>query len=207
VAVWALLLLVTSHASALQEPHLEPAQDALLADGQRTDEQRRLEQPTESRERHEEHLLERVFLGWGGLRGWLEERGLSISLLVTHDLSWTPEGGLDPGATASRALTEVTFDAESSALLGWEGGRLHVGLQWIEGEDGSAEIGALQALSNIDADDRLQIARIWYEHTFGGAFLRAGKLDANTLFAYVEHGAHFLHSSMGYSPTILGLPT
>ena len=77
------------------------------------------------------------------------------------------------------------------------------------GRNASRDIGDIQAFSNIDAGDRSQVGELWYEQWLFEKRLRfkIGRLDANNEFAFVEHGAEFLHSSMGPSPTIFVLPT
>ncbi len=146
---------------------------------------------------------------WSGAHGSLVDHGVSIELYVTDDLSWAARGGADPGATAERALLELVFDLDTGKSLGLEGGRLRVKVQSFVGKDGSAEIGSLQEVSDIDTDTIVQAAPAWYEQRWAdlGAFARLGWQDASTLFAYVDNGAGFLNSSMGYSPTILGFPT
>lgn len=215
-AVLAALSCFSNRATARQDVANDPAgevQDAgdELQVDQREREQgeqdlRRLERPSERLEEDRRGLLG-LLLDWGGLRSSLEGTGLEIDLLVTNDLSWAPAGGKEPGATASRSLGELSLTFDTSRLLGHDGGLFHAGFEVIEGENGSAEIGTLQELSNIDAEDRTQLARVWYEQSWRGAFVRAGKMDANSLFAYVDNGAHFLHPSMGVDPTILGIPT
>jgi len=53
------------------------------------------------------------------------------------------------------------------------------------------------------------VGEFWFEQAWrdGKLRIKAGKIDANTEFALVENGADFLNSSMGYSPTILVMPT
>ncbi len=140
----------------------------------------------------------------------LEAHGVTFGAYLTIDASWLADGGADPGSTAIRHLLDLEVDVESGAAFGFDGGLLHIGFQAAAGEDGSAEAGVAQNVSNIDVDDdRAQFASLWYEQRFEdlGATARAGKMDANALFAFTEPGSHFLHSSMGYSPTILDLPT
>jgi porin len=181
-------------------------------DGQRARDEgdlRLRDRPSGQLEQEEQGGLARLLLDWGGARGRLEDAGFSVETLYTVDSSWAADGGADPGGTATRSLLDIVLGYDTEPALGLRGGRIEVGLQWIAGVDASARFGVAQAFSNIDAEHRVQVARVWYEQRFEGpgTRLRLGKIDANSLFARVDAGAGFLHSSMGFSPTILGLPT
>ena len=109
-----------------------------------------------------------------------------------------------------RMLTGITGELDLYGLLGWSGATLFADLQWIAGDDGSEDVGDLQAYSNIDwFEDRFQLSEMWYEQVFEAQHLRLklGKIDANSEFAFVDSGGDFLHSSAGFSPTIFALPT
>lgn len=137
-------------------------------------------------------------------------RGFELEAYLTTDASALLSGGADPGSTALRGLFDAIVSIDGGRVLGIPDSRLVLGLEAFGGDDGSAEAGVVQAYSNIDAaDDRVQIARVWYEQAWNGGAtrVRAGKMDANALFAEVAASAHFIHSSMALSPTILGMPT
>ena len=73
-------------------------------------------------------------------------------------------------------------------------------------DQGFAE--TIQAFVNNDADDFTALYELWYEQYLFDDVVRVkiGKLDANSEFAYVEHGGEFIHSSPGVSPSILSFP-
>ncbi|MBL8856943.1 MAG: carbohydrate porin [Planctomycetes bacterium] len=146
----------------------------------------------------------------GDLRRQWHDAGYTLEAYLTVDSSAHPSGGADAGSTAMRALLDVVLSIDSARAMGYEGGKWVVGVQGITGDNGSGEVGVLQNYSNIDAvEDRLQINRLWYQHSWheGETLVRIGKIDANSMFAGSVNASHFIHSSMGYSPTILGLPT
>jgi porin len=150
-----------------------------------------------------------ILFDWGGARQKLEDLGLAIEMLYTTDASYALSGGADPHGTALRGLLDVTFSFDTEPALGLPGGSLHAGVQWINGTDGSLRFGTEQAFSNIDAEHRFQLSRVWYEQFIEAtkSRLRIGKIDGNSLFAYVDGGGQFIHSSMGFSPTIYLMPT
>lgn len=188
--------------SAQEVPPLPPDEDTPVAE-----ELRRRDLPREALEADGAGPFEGLVDRWARLRERLEQAGLAVELLLTADGSLAIDG-LDGSRDALRMLLEgaLTWDVEH--LLGIAGGTLFVGLEWIAGGDASVRYGVLQAVSNIDAGRRQQVARAWYEQVVAdGTRLRLGKIDANSLFAWVESGSRFLNGSMGFSPAILPLPS
>lgn len=142
-------------------------------------------------------------------RAWLWQRGLAATVSSLTDASVVMAGGGDPGATALRTLVDAELDVDGERLCGLTGTRLYLDAQLQRGRDGSQDTGDFQVYSNIDGPDRLQLAQLFVEQVFadGAVRLKLGKSDANTDFAYVEHGLRFVQSSFGFSPTVLGFPT
>ena len=146
---------------------------------------------------------------WFGWHDWLERRGVEPRMALVTDASWLAAGGVDERSTALRSLLDIECDVDGGRLLGWHGARLYVDVQLQNGPDGSRDTGDFQVYSNIDGPNRRQLAQLFVEQTlFAGALrCKLGKSDANTDFAYVEHGLQHVHSSFGFAPTVLGLPT
>lgn len=139
----------------------------------------------------------------------LSNRGIDLSLTVTNDLSTNFTGGTGSPETFDRVLVDVTATFDTGKLGLWSGGtaraRMH---QYSEANDGDY-VGDAQTFSNIDAEPDLNLYELWLEQKIPNHpwRIRGGIIDANTIFATVEHAGEFLNSSMGYSPTILHLPT
>lgn len=180
------------------------AQDQERASG---NDRRRLDRPDEALDRDALGPVGRFLLDWGGLRPRLEDQGIAIELLYTADGSYTPFGGADERGTAARGLLDLSFTYDTEPVLGIEGGTFQAALEWIHGQDGSIETGVVQATSSIDAEERFQLGRVWYEQAFESTRVRLGKIDGNSHFAVVDAAADFVHSSMGLSPTIFLVPT
>lgn len=137
----------------------------------------------------------------------LRDSGVATHLLVVADASRV--SGDDGSGSALRALVDVGWRLDLDSLAGVPG-HVHVGLQAIRGDDGAGLAGNLQGVSSVDAEEREQVARLYWEHDAlgpGDLAVRLGKLDANAVFAVAEAGSLFHSPSAGYSPTILGLPT
>lgn len=137
----------------------------------------------------------------------LREQGVTPHVLVVADASRIPSGA-EPDE-ALRGLVDVGWAFDLATLAGLPG-HVHLGFQAIRGDDGGARAGNLQGVSSVDAPDRTQVARAFWELEFEGravTHLRLGKLDANAVFDVAQAGAYFQSPSAGYSPTILGMPT
>lgn len=146
---------------------------------------------------------------WGGLRDRLEDRGVAVEFLYTGDASSVVSSDSVGDDAFERGLLELTLSYYTSPTLGLDGGTVLASFQWAHGGDPSEGLNVLQPLSGIDSERRLQLGRVWYEQEFESTktHVRAGKIDANSLFAFVDSGAQFLHSSMGFSPTIFLMPS
>ena len=105
---------------------------------------------------------------------------------------------------------QAALDLDGERLLGWKGGRLHAGVQSLDGRNATELlVGDAQGFNNVDAERFRQVSELWLEQRLLRDRLRfkVGKADANSDFARVEHAGGFLNSSAGYSPTIQGFPT
>ena len=146
----------------------------------------------------------------GGLRPWLDERGMTLEGFLLADLSRNFQGGISTGRETLRHLFEVSFTLDSAALFHYSGGTLFLDFQTQEGRHGSELlVGDFQGFSNVDGPGFTALYELWYEQLFAGGRLRLklGKIDATNEFAFVENGAEMLNSSAGFSPTMLGFTT
>ncbi|RMH27137.1 MAG: carbohydrate porin [Planctomycetota bacterium] len=143
-----------------------------------------------------------------GARRWLEDRGVTVEAGMLHDLSSPLAGGVRRRLN-SQSIFDANATADFATLFGWPGATLFVDVQSHTGRQAAQDTGDIQAFNNADAPNFFQLYELWFEQVFahGRARLKIGKLDANSEFAFVEHGGEFLNSSMGFSPTVLGFPT
>ena len=130
--------------------------------------------------------------------------GLNAELVITGEYFHNLSGGLETGGGYRGDYSLfLNLDTEEAGL--WDGGAFHLHLQAQHG-NGITEtrVGDAQTISNIDADDYAQISELYYEHLFneGRHRIKLGKLEANADFAATDHGAGFINSSAGFSPTI-----
>lgn len=152
-----------------------------------------------------EHLTD----DWGGLRPWLDDQGVVIDPSLTLDVSRNLRGGVSTRQTIARYLFDLNITVNAERRWGWTGATLFVDLQSFDGRTGEEIVGDYQIFSNIDAVPVTQVPQMWIEQQWreGAVRLKVGMVDANSEFAFTEHGAEFLNSSMGFSPTIFVMPT
>lgn len=145
---------------------------------------------------------------WAGLRPRLDDRGITFQANLTYDGSAVLGGGATQRVFASRDLINANVTLDFDRLAGWKGLTLFANYQSSGGRDGSADAGAFQAISNIDARSLNQISEVWAEQQFGEILrVKVGKIDLSTEFASVPNAAEFINASMGFSPTIVNFPT
>ena len=125
---------------------------------------------------------------------------LSPYASLTVDSSQVLSGGLKRDLT-NRLLFDggLSYQANKHSVF--------ISYQAQRGQHGSDSVGDIQAYSNIDEDDFSRWYEVFYQYDADIGYLRVGKTDANGEFAVNEHGANFINSSMGFSPTIVGFPT
>jgi len=143
-----------------------------------------------------------------GLRGALDARGLVFEGVLLLDHSTNLNGGLRRGS-AFRYPLGLSIDVDTARLVGWSGGRLHLAAYAHHGASGARLVGDAQGFDNLDAAPFRGLFEAWCEQRLarGRVRVKAGRVDANTEFAAVESAAPFLHSSAGFSPTIVGFPS
>jgi len=143
------------------------------------------------------------------LKRTLDGRGFSGNLTFVNDWSSKFAGGASSTGPINRFSLDVSLTLDTKKSVGWNGGTGFFRVKNHIGENGSDYVGDAQGFSNIDDVSRTRLYELWYEQRLAeGRFrFKGGKIDANSEFAVVRVASDFLNSSMGYSPTILALPT
>jgi len=139
---------------------------------------------------------------WGGLRERLGEQGYSFDFSVTFEANRVLSGGLEQ-RTTGHALYDLYGYFDLDRIAGWKDAQLTVEAYIIDGHNPSEDVGDYQSFSDISAEERSQIAQVFYEQWFVERSLRLklGKMDAYTDFGAPANGTESLHSSTFYSPT------
>lgn len=144
---------------------------------------------------------------WGGLRTRLEDLGIEVGGGYTADWAAAFSGDVRRrDSWCSLTDFNVAFDLET--IAGWERTFVYFDAYSIHGRDPSGDIGDAQGLTNIQADDREELAEFWLETWFGDHWrLKVGKIDFNSEFAFNELGGDFVNSTAAVPPTIVAYPT
>lgn len=139
----------------------------------------------------------------------LDKRGIAGNLTFVNDWSKNFRGGASSAGSFDRYSLDLSLTLDTRKLANWSGGTAFVRMKNHFGANGGDYVGDAQGFSNIDDVPRTRLYELWYEQKFFSDRLRlkAGKIDANSDFAVVQVAGDFLNSSMGYSPTIVALPT
>jgi porin len=145
---------------------------------------------------------------WFGWRPTLDDQGITIQASIGTAFGKVFRGGTDTSSVGYSYLFNLNVTVDTQRLLDWKGGTVFANFRNQNGKQHSLD-GAFQGTSHVYSLERTQISELWFEQVLLDGMLRfkAGKIDANTEFAYVANGAEFLNDSMSYSPTIRDFPT
>ena len=129
-----------------------------------------------------------------------EDSGFRFEGLLTLDaLRINPSDG-----SAIRGLADLNliFQMDTEGLGWWRGGTFSVFLLGDLGDDPSAELGDLQGINNIEAEDTAKLYEFWYEHRLFSDQLGIllGLHDLNSEFYVLESAGEFIQSSFGIGP-------
>lgn len=154
------------------------------------------------------HHWDRMTGDWSGLRTNMEASGLTIAASYTGEWFGVVSGGARRHG-AVRGFLDVNATLDLGTAVGWDGATVFADAYWIDGNSISEHAGDFQGVSNAEAEDRLQLAELWYEHVLldGSLRFKVGKIEANAEFAFVDAAGDFVNSSAGFSPTIVGIPS
>ena len=113
-------------------------------------------------------------------------------------------GGLRRG-TVSDTVVHAAMAMDTQPLGLWEGGRFAASALTIRsGEPSENYVGALQPVSNFEAEPASRIYQLWYRQQFRWADsqLKAGLIDLNQDLMAVDSAATLLNGSFGVMPTL-----
>lgn len=148
---------------------------------------------------------EQLFGNLGGLRTTLDDSGITLEAVLTHDLVYNTRGGLDKDGTILGNF-DLTLEVDTETANWWKNGTLFMYVLGNYNAGGFLTdiVGDAQATSNIEADTALRLYELWYEHRFNAerVSLLVGLHDYNSEFDALEYGGLFLNSSFGISPDI-----
>lgn len=113
-------------------------------------------------------------------------------------------GGLRRG-TVSDTVAHAAMAMDTHPLGLWAGGRLAASAVHIRsGLPSQGYVGALQAVSNFEAEPATRLYQLWYRQQFewSDSQLKAGLIDLNQDFMAVDSAAALMNASFGLMPTL-----
>jgi porin len=145
--------------------------------------------------------------GTDTIKGWLEERGISLESSYIGEL-WTNAGGGYVKEQTHHHDVDISAELNTERAGLWNHGKLFVHVLSDQGGMLLTEeiVGDSQTVSNIEAPHSTRLYELWYEHSLfdGRLSFLLGIHDLNSEFAVTENGALFINSSFGISKDISG---
>ena len=142
----------------------------------------------------------------GGLRPALDRYGIAFGLSELTESLGNPVGGIRSGASIE-GLTQASVGADLSKLIGLDGGLFNVSAYQIHGRGLTpTNIGALNAISTIEANAATRLNELWIQQSFWGGKLdvKVGQQSADLEFITSEYMDVFVNSGFGW-PTLPSL--
>ena len=142
----------------------------------------------------------------GGLRPALDRFGIAFGLSELTESLGNPVGGLRPGASIE-GLAQASVGADLSRLIGLDGGLFNVSAYQIHGRGLTpSNIGALNAISTIEANAATRLNELWIQQSFwdGKLDVKIGQQSADLEFITSEYMDVFVNSGFGW-PTLPSL--
>ena len=141
---------------------------------------------------------------WGGLRPYLERKGVVFTLNYTNDFLSNLRGGIGPGSVVI-GVFQPQLDIDLQKLVGWEGGHFHThGLVTHGPFFSQTYLGNILAVSNLEAGSVGRLYSLWYEHSAFNDRLsvRLGLMSADSQFLQSKTAANFINNGISW-PTFL----
>ena len=141
---------------------------------------------------------------WGGLRSYLEGKGVTLTFNYTNDFLANVRGGIGPGAV-DLGVFQPQLDIDLGKLMGWQGGKFHThGLITHGPLFSPTYLGNILAVSNLEAGPVARLYSFWYEqNAFNDRLsVRTGLMSADSQFLQSQTAANFINNGISW-PTFL----
>jgi porin len=141
---------------------------------------------------------------WGGVRSYLEDNGITITLSYVNDFLANVGGGIRPGQIDLGAF-QPQIDIDLQKLAGWEGGHIH--MHWLVTHGpffSQTYLGNILAASNLEAGPVARLYALWYEQNAPDDkwSVRTGLMLADSQFAQSQTATSFINNGISW-PTFL----
>ena len=136
-----------------------------------------------------------------GLRPWMSQYGLSLSILETSEVLGNVSGGYQQGADYD-GLTQMILQLDTEKAFHFYGGTFNVSALQIHGRNLSADnLGTLQTASGIESDRATRLWELWYDQKFdreGRYDLRIGQQSLDQEFMVSQNALVFVNTMFGW---------
>jgi porin len=136
----------------------------------------------------------------GGLRPFLDDHGLTLSLSETSEMLGNLTGGLRRGFEYA-GLTTMSLTLDTTKAFGWPGGTFYASALQIHGRNLSADnLAVLQTITNIEATPATRLWELWFKQSLFGdkADVKIGQQSLDQEFILSQYAQIFLISAMGW---------
>jgi porin len=137
---------------------------------------------------------------WGGLRSYLDGKGITFTLNYTSDFLWNVRGGVKRGGVGLGAF-QPQMDVDLQKLWGWDGAKIHTHGLIVHGPPFSPNyLGNILAVSNLEAGPLARLYSLWYEqNAFNDRLsVRAGLMSADSQFLQSATALNFINNGISW---------
>jgi porin len=136
-----------------------------------------------------------------GLRPWLSQFGVTLSITETSEVLGNVSGGINRGADYD-GLTQAVLQLDTQRAFGWYGGTFNVSGLQIHGRNLSEDnLSTLQTASGIEADRSTRLWELWYQQKFleGDRLdIKIGQQSLDQEFMISQNALLFVNTMFGW---------
>ncbi|AJZ57171.1 carbohydrate-selective porin, OprB family protein [Paraburkholderia fungorum] len=136
----------------------------------------------------------------GGLRPWLGNCGVSVSLQETSEYLNNLSGGVKRGG-AYDGLTQLAINVDMEKAVGLPGGTFNVSGLQIHGSNlTQRNLLTLQSASGIEAESTTRLWELWYQQSLAGGKVdvKIGQQSLDQEFMVSQYATSFLNATFGW---------
>ncbi|MEA3118346.1 MAG: porin [Paraburkholderia sp.] len=140
-----------------------------------------------------------LFGDMDGLRPWLGNYGVTLSIQETSDLFGNFTGGAKRGAVYN-GVAQLGLSVNTNKAFGLSGGQFFVDALQIQGYGISGEnLYVLQTANGFEADPGTRLWEIWYQQSFGDKFdVKIGQQSLDSEFMISQYGSLFANAMFSW---------
>jgi len=141
-----------------------------------------------------------LFGDMGGLRPWLRNYGVTLSVQETSEYLRNLSGGVSREG-AYDGLTQATVQVDTSKAFGLPGGTFNVSGLQIHGRNLSQHtLLTLQSASGMEADASTRLWELWYQQSLldGRVDVKLGQQSLDQEFMVSQYATPFMNATFGW---------